>query len=135
MPSDSATCEPSSSTMPHELDVLAGDAGLARARRRPAQQRLDARLQLAHAERLGEVVVAADLQSDDLVELGVAGRQEQHRNARLRAQAAADLVAVDAGQHDVEHHQIEGLGLGKRERLVAVDGDSDARSPPCAGCS
>ena len=46
-----------------------------------AQKRADAGDQLAHAEGLGEVVVAADLQAHDLVQLGVAGGKEQHSGA------------------------------------------------------
>ena len=73
----------------------------------PAQQRLHPGLQLAHAEGLGEVVVAADLQTDDLVEFGVPRREEQHGHVAFGAQAAAHLVAVDAGEHHVEHDQVE----------------------------
>ncbi len=46
-------------------------------------------------------------------------------HARIDAQPAADLVAVDARQHDVEHHEVEGAGLGECERVVAVGGDGD----------
>ena len=46
---------------------------------RAAQQRLDPAQQLAQAERLGQVVVGAQLQADDLVDLLVTGGQHQHR--------------------------------------------------------
>ena len=42
--------------------------GGASLRRGPAQHRLDAREQLAQIERLGDVVVGADLEADDLVD-------------------------------------------------------------------
>ena len=42
------------------------------------------------------------------------------------ANRAAQREAIDARQHHVEHHQVEALGLGARERALAV-ADADAR--------
>ena len=84
------------------------------------EQRLDPAHQLAQPERLRQVVVRAELEADDLVDLVVAGGQDQHR--RLRAggpEAAEDLEAVDAGQPDVEHDEVRCL----------VGGDSRPSSP------
>lgn len=88
-----------------------------------AQKRADAGDQLAHAEGLGEVVVAADFQADDLVQLGVAGGKEQHGGRGLRAQAAAQLVAVHARQHDIQDKQIIVVGACQREGVLAVVDD------------
>ena len=38
----------------------------------------------------------------------------------VAADRAADRDAVDAGQHQVEDDQVERLGAGARERLLAV---------------
>src|SRR6266545_2936100 len=70
---------------------------------RATQHGLDPGDQLARAERLGHVVVGAELQAEDPVDLVVAGGEEQYRCpiAGL-AQPPADLGAVHAGQRDVQ---------------------------------
>ena len=81
-----------------------------------AQVRLHARDQFARAEGLGHVVVAADFQSQDAIHLVGPRRQEQHRRARQHRgvpDLAAQLKAVQIGQHDVQQDQI-GLGLLQR---------------------
>ena len=45
----------------------------------PAQHRLDAGQQLRAAERLRDVVVGADLEADDPVDLVALGREDDHR--------------------------------------------------------
>ena len=73
------------------------------------QQRLDAAHQLAQPERLGQVVVGAQLEADDLVHLLVArGEHEHGRLGAGGAQPAEGLEAVDAGQPDVEHDEVRG---------------------------
>ena len=78
---------------------------------------------LADAKRLGQVVVAAQLEPDDLVKLGVAGGKEQHRHVALGADAPAYLVAVDAGEHDVEDDQVVFLAECHLDGGVARIGD------------
>ena len=74
---------------------------------RAAEQRTDAQRQLLERERLGHVVVAAADEAGDAVILGVAGGQEDHRDeVAVCAQPAADLEAVDVGQHHVEHDEV-----------------------------
>ena len=95
----------------------------------PAQHRLDAGEQLTAGVGLGDVVVGADLQPDDLVDLAVLGGEHDHRHARALAQRAADVDAGEAGQHEVQQHQVGaaavellqrvGAGLGHRD-LVAL---------------
>ncbi len=62
--------------------------------------RVDAREQLAHRERLGDVVVRADLEAEELVPLLDAGRQHDDRDApRLvhAAELSAEGEPVDVG--------------------------------------
>ena len=47
-------------------------------------------------ERLGDVVVGAELEPDDAVVLVAARGEHDHRNRRLGAEPPADLDAVDA---------------------------------------
>ena len=72
------------------------------------QMGINARDDLCTLERFGDEVHGAELESADLV-LGVIQRgQENHRGvARLLvfAKAAARLVPVDAGHHDIEQNQ------------------------------
>ena len=53
----------------------------------PAQDRPDARDQLARAERLGQVVVGAELEAEQLVELVVARGEHDDRDRRVAARA------------------------------------------------
>ena len=62
--------------------------------------------QLPRAERLGEVVVGADGEADDEVGLGVAGGEHQHRHRSVALDLAAHLEAVEAREHEVEHHEV-----------------------------
>ncbi len=90
---------------PRQGDVADAAIGLLIGLSGAPQHGLHASGQLARAERLGHVVVGAELEAGDAVGLVVARGQHDHRQARAGADAAADLEAVDAGQADVEHDQ------------------------------
>jgi hypothetical protein len=103
-----------------------------RARRRPlggslnaAQQRAHAGDELALAERLGHVVVGADAEADEQVGLGVQRGEHEHRDGPVALDAAADLVAVDAGQHDVEDDEVGRHPRAQLDAAQAVVGDLD----------
>ena len=91
-----------------------------------AQLGADAAEQLAHREGLGDVVVGADLEPDDLVDLGVLGGQDDDRHGAARAHVAADVEAARPRHHDVEDQQVEGdavaeqLASPRRRRRPAV---------------
>src|SRR5262245_44618258 len=92
----------------------------------PTEECLDPAHQLAEAVRLRQVVVGAQLEADHLVDLVVAGGQDEDR--RLRAggtEPAEHLEAVDPGQPDVENHEIRGLVRREVEALFAAAGDRD----------
>ena len=72
----------------------------------PPQDRPDSRHQLPRAERLGHVVVGAEVQAEEQVVLGGARRQHDDRGVGLRAQDPADVEPVDARHHHVEHKQV-----------------------------
>src|SRR6478752_3879818 len=67
--------------------------------RRPgaAEQGPHARAELPDRERLGDVVVGAELEADDLVELVVAGGQHDDRHRAPGAELLADLEPVADG--------------------------------------
>ncbi len=93
---------------------------------RAAQLRFDPRQQLVHAERLGQIVVGADLQSDHLVDFLVTRGQHQDRHMRhrriqrVRPHRAAQLQPVQARQHQVQYHQLRRVAANHLERLDAV---------------
>ncbi len=80
----------------------------------PAQDRLHAGHQFGGGERLGEVVVAAELEAEHAVDLAVARGEEDHRDLGGLAQAPAHLQPVDVGEPHVEHHE---TGMVRLDRL------------------
>ncbi len=72
----------------------------------PAQQRVDTRDQLAHAERLRHVVVGADGEADQKVCFAVASGQHEDGHRAVVLDALAHLDAVEAGQHEIEHDEV-----------------------------
>ena len=77
-----------------------------------AHQRADARDQLAPFDRLGQIVVGAQIEAGDpVVELVEAG-EDDHRRRDLRgAQLAQDFVAGQVGQQQVEQDDVVGVLL------------------------
>ena len=92
---------------------------------RPAQDGLDARDELARAERLGEVVVGAQLEPQELVQLVVA-RGEHHDGQRRGARGLAGHVeAVELRQPEVEHHEVGVPPVDGLDRRATVDRRQD----------
>ena len=83
--------------------------------------------QLAQAVRLDDVVVGAELEADDAVDLLAARGDDDDRHARALAQAAADLEAVDVGQAQVEQDEI---GSARLERRLPGGGTLDLEAFP-----
>src|SRR6266536_245879 len=92
----------------------------------PAQQGPDPGDQHRKRERLGEVVVRAGVEGLGLVEVAILGGEHQDRRpvARL-TQVGTDLVAVAAGQHDVQQQQVVGALGGQPQPVVNVIGNLD----------
>src|SRR4051812_45305983 len=103
---------------------------LLRTRRAAAQERVHPREQLAEAEGLGEVVVGAHAQAEDLVRLHALGGEHQDGGGgSAAAQFLEQLVPVALREHHVEHDQIDirlqghaqaGLAVGRHADVVAV---------------
>ena len=104
--------------------AMAAWSSLACRRRRrvpcPPQDRIDPRHQFARAERLGDVIVAADLEAEDAINLLVAGRQKQDRRIRGLADLPADLQAVHLRHADIEHDQLVDAAVEQPQRFLAV---------------
>ena len=91
-----------------EADALAGCLRGTGRCATAAQDRADAGNELARIAGLGQVVVGADLETDDAVDVVAPGRQHDDRRFDPRsAQAPADRQAILARQHQVEHDQVD----------------------------
>ncbi len=95
-----------------EMHFLVRGGGRAGRRRRgaAAQHGVDACHQFARVERFGQIVVGAEFEADDAVDV-VAFRGEHEDGDRIlgtatATQAAADRQAVFARQHQVENDQV-----------------------------
>ena len=90
-----------------------------------AEHGLDAGDEFAHGEGLGHVVVGADFEADDAVDFVVAGGEHEDGDRAGATDLAADLEAVHAGEHEVEHDHVGPGGVGKVEGALAVGGGFD----------
>jgi hypothetical protein len=79
-----------------------------------------ARRQLARLERLGHIVVGAELQADDPVDVVPARGQHDDRNAARPADAPQRLHPVQARHHHVENHDLELARRGEPRRGLTV---------------
>jgi hypothetical protein len=87
---------------------------------RAAQDDLDAGQQLARAEGLGQVVVGAHLQAHDAVGLVAACGEHHDGQVGPGAQVTTQRQAVVAGQHHVQHHQVEAATVQRLPHGAAV---------------
>ncbi|MNG07588.1 hypothetical protein D3C84_908980 [compost metagenome] len=78
----------------------------------PAHDRFDTRRQFRQGKRLDQVIIGARLEALQTVVQLIAGREHDHRRFApgIFAQALAQGIAIDAGQHDIEHDQVVMLG-------------------------
>src|SRR5215213_2955442 len=98
-----------------------------------AQDRAHAADELRPRERLGDVIVGAELETEDAVDLGVTCGQHQDRHdASLGTQAPADLRAGDVGQHHVEDEDVVVVGRGTLEGRLPVADRFDVEAPPAS---
>jgi hypothetical protein len=80
-------------------------------------------------ERLGQVVVGAQIQAVRLVVLPVLGRQDEDRYpVLLGAQLLADPVPGDLGQHQVQHHGVVPALAGGVQAVLPVMGQVDGEA-------
>jgi hypothetical protein len=82
-----------------------------------AQQRLHARHQLAHRQRLGHVIVRARVQTGETVREVALGGDHDDAHVRERPHLAAYLDPVPVRQDEIEQHQVRGPTLESSHRL------------------
>ena len=85
--------------------------------------------QLARRERLGDVVVGADLEAEHAIGFLAARGHHDDRHVAAPAQLAAHLDAIAAGQHQVEH---DAVVLAPQRLRLALDAIAAAvTTTPC----
>ena len=95
-------------------------------RRTAAEHRMDAGKQFARVEGFGDVVVGAELKTDNTVLDLALSRQHDDGDIRGIANGAANALAGDLGEHKVEHDQVKLMLLELLDRGLAV---ADAHNP------
>src|SRR6266581_4841908 len=98
-------------------------------RLRATQHRVHAGEDLANREWLGDVVVGAKLETDDLVDLGVLGRDDDDRHAAALAKRAAEVEAAHPRQHQVEQHEVRSRGARRAQAGGAAAHPSSTTCP------
>src|ERR1700734_3852823 len=74
----------------------------------------------ALGERLADEIVGAHLEAEQLINLLVLRRQENHRQIRLLPQAAQKLHSVHAQHLDIENGEIGRIGFHAIQRARAI---------------
>ena len=79
--------------------------------------------ELLDGEGLGDVIVRAEAEAHQLVHLLVLGGEEHHRHGGALPQPLQQLHPVHAGHLDVEHREVDRLGVQPLQRALAVGRD------------
>ena len=90
----------------------------------------DARQKLVDTERLGHVVVGAEVERVYLVGFATASREHDDRRARVLADPTHDLEAVTVGQVEIEHDEIGLPPLVARDRIARGLSRLDLKAMP-----
>ena len=109
----------------------ADSLAVALTRRRPvgsAEERPHACDELAGAERLHHVVVAADREANLEIRLAVAGGEHEDRHTPVALDLPAHAETVEARKHQVEHDEIGAEAAAEVDALDAVAGRFDLES-------
>ncbi len=93
-----------------------------------AEDGADARRELVGMERLGDVVVGAQVEALGLVAGRALGGQQDDRHRAPLAQLAHDLDAVEVGHDDVEQDDVRAELLRLLERFLAAPRGDDAEA-------
>ena len=112
-----------------DLDVVEReDAGAGLDARGATDDGPNAGRELIRVERLGDVVVGAEVEALGLVGGRALGRQQDDRHRPLLAELAHDLDAVEVRHHDVEQDDVRPNLLGLGEGILAAGRGDDAEA-------
>ena len=86
----------------------------------PSEHGLNPGHQLLGIKGLDDVVVRAQLKAENLIKDFALGGQHDDRRVGLGADLSADLIAVDARQHQIQQNQLGLEGIEDLQGLLAV---------------
>src|SRR4029453_18791646 len=92
---------------------------------RTSQKRAHSCDKLAHAKRLRDVIVGADLKACNLVCLGAPSREYQYRHLHFTTDDAANLETVQARHHQIEDDEVRPAGPRSVQRALAISSRDD----------
>ena len=98
------------------------------ARSDTAQDDVHAGDEFARAEGFCDIVVTADLQAQDAIDLVVAGGEKKDRNVGGLSDFAADVQSVEFRHADIQNDQIRPVGGKARQCFLAVARLEDSHS-------
>lgn len=75
-----------------------------------AQHGANAGRQLARVEGLGDVVIGAELETQDAVDVVAAGGEHDHGQVAVGAQPPQHVEAAGLGQHDIQQQELRPAG-------------------------
>ena len=87
-----------------------------------------ARQQFPRIEWLGQIIVRADLETDDAVHIFAARGQQQNADVRRRADPPQHLKPIQSRQHHVQQDQRKGFSSARSSALCRRDAPRDAES-------
>ena len=85
----------------------------------PTEHLLDTHRHLPRGEGLHDIIVRAELQSEHAVHFLVARGEHQDRRVACAADLPADVQPVHAGEHNVQHDEVDPAAAEQIERLLA----------------
>src|SRR6476659_5760791 len=102
------------------VDVECADVtpGFAIGSAHPPQPGAHARNELAWRKWLGDIIIRAQLETDDPVDLVGARREEDHRNVAELPQFPADVEPAHVRQSDIEHHDVDAAIANHRQDIA-----------------
>jgi len=80
----------------------------------------NSRHQFPRVERFAQVIVGAEFEAHDPINIIAAGGEHQDRRFVGSAKCAQNIEAADARQHHIQNHDFKVVGLQFRERVAAV---------------
>ena len=90
-----------------------------------SQNRTHSRDELSHTEGLHDVVVGAQLESDDPIGLVGSGGQDDDRDIRFATQTAHDIETVHPGEAEVENDGVGAVSMKGIDRRGSIGGHDD----------
>jgi len=84
--------------------------------------------QLPGIERLGKIIIGAQLKADDPIDVITAGGEHYDRDRGTRSNLSQNVESVDSRQHDIEDDQVIPIVYGKFRSMLAIVAGFDIKT-------